>query len=326
MNPASVYAPPSPHLAFAGLTPGGRLTLASGTPVIASDQASKTVVYYTPYLHAYFPGLKNGVIKPVYFDEIAINLTAAHGASNIYDVFGVEFNGRGWAVTGPVWGTVTAGSGARGTTAGGPELTRINGVLVNKHGIPGLNGAQSLYISPREGVYLGSLFIDGSAGQVTCHTSFGQSRKWGVWNAFNRRPIILVAGDATASWAYGTDTLRASNNASANSLSVFCGLAEEAADLDFVQKVQHQANAAAQTAKIGIGVNSTTALSGFRGWSDQDAEAPATDASGATLTARHHLVPALGVNTITSLEAGSGTNQSFFGGDDDMRLSARWMG
>ncbi len=30
-------------------TPQGRLTLESGTPVIASDQSGKTTIYYTPY-------------------------------------------------------------------------------------------------------------------------------------------------------------------------------------------------------------------------------------------------------------------------------------
>jgi putative ABC transport system permease protein len=35
--------------------------------------------------------------------------------------------------------------------------------------------------------------MDGTNGQVTCHRSFGQSRKWGLWNAYNRRPLYLKA-------------------------------------------------------------------------------------------------------------------------------------
>src|SRR6185369_459996 len=38
---------------------------------------------------------------------------------------------------------------------------------------------------------------DSSAGQVTCHRAWGQSRKWGVWSAYNRQPLYLKAGDST---------------------------------------------------------------------------------------------------------------------------------
>jgi len=49
----------------------------------------------------------------------------------------------------------------------------------------------------------------------------------GVWNAWNRQPLYLKAGDSTASWNYDSATIRAANGASTNGLSVFCGLAEE---------------------------------------------------------------------------------------------------
>jgi hypothetical protein len=69
--------------------------------------------------------------------------------------------------------------------------------------------------------YLGSIFMDGTNGQISCHNTYGQSRKWGVWNAYNRDPITLLMGDSTASWTYSTATIRQSNAAAGNALTTF---------------------------------------------------------------------------------------------------------
>ena len=39
------------NIAQAGVSPGGRLTLTSGTPVTTSDVTSATTIYYTPAVH-----------------------------------------------------------------------------------------------------------------------------------------------------------------------------------------------------------------------------------------------------------------------------------
>src|SRR5205807_8668414 len=122
-----------------------------------------------------------------------------------------------------------------------------------------------------QATYLGSIFIDSAAGQVTCHVSYGQSRKWGVWNAYNREPISMKAGDGTASWNYNTSTIRAANGNSANSLTIFCGLPEEKVFATAIQKAQGSgnftSNSGSYTAQATnlIGFNSTTVGTGTQG-------------------------------------------------------------
>lgn len=135
----------------------------------------------------------------------------------------------------------------------------------------------------------------------------------------------MRAGDATASWSYTTATIRASNNATANSLTIFSGLPEEYYDLQFEQKgLMANAGAATTTQLIGIGYNSTTTVSGTQA-SNIFA---VTAASGINLTnslvARYIAPPAIGVNVITALEGGS-TTDTFYGTEANMLLSASWM-
>lgn len=121
--------------------------------------------------------------------------------------------------------------------AGTTELDLLKGLLVNKVSMTARNGATTYSVGAKSGLLLGSILIDGSAGQVTCHVSYGQSRKWGISNKYNRRCIVLKAGDSTASWNYDTTTFRPSNNSTANSITIFSGIAEETYDFTQYQNV-----------------------------------------------------------------------------------------
>jgi len=68
-------------------------------------------------------------------------------------------------VFGPAWATSTAGSGARGTGAGTPQLTYQSGVLVNAVQIAANNGASTYTIPASQCTYVGSVFVDATAGQ-----------------------------------------------------------------------------------------------------------------------------------------------------------------
>jgi hypothetical protein len=305
--------------------PQGYLTLVSGTPVHTSDQSAKTAVFYTPDMGNLIPIYNGSNFVPVEFSELTLTLVASHAASTIYDIF-VWFEAGVLTIgTGPAWSNSGAGAGSRGSGAGTTQLTRVKGLFVNAVSMTARNGSTTYTVAANRATYVGSIFIDGSAGQVTCHRSFGQSRKWGLWNAYNRRPIILKAGDSTASWTYDTATFRASNNASANSLTVFTGLAEELFDLSFTQNTDPPANLSFR-AKVGIGVDSTTTASGFAGITA--AIETGGDVGFAPLHALHVLTPILGRSVITSLEQKvSGTpDAEFLGGNEDMQLTARWMG
>jgi hypothetical protein len=307
--------------------PQGYLTLTSATPIITGDVSAATSVYYTPFVGELVPIYNGTATIPTEFSELTLSLVASHLASTIYDVFVFSNSGVVTLVTGPAWSTSTAGSGARGTGASTTELVRLNGYWVNKVQITGRNGSTTYTIPANRATYVGSLFMDGSNGQISCHRTWGQSRKWGVWNAYNRQRLFIKAGDSTASWDYGTNTIRASNNASANSISVFTGLADEQFFLEFLQR-QSLSDATAGESHIGIGWNSTTAMSGMRGIHRTANATTSNVESQVTICAKHVQAPALGVNTVTALEV-SPTNASvnnFYGTETHMMLSASYFG
>ncbi len=248
--------------------PQGYLTPTSGLPVILTDVSAGTAVYYTPDRGNLIPIYNGARYIPTEFSELTLTLSSSHVANSIYDVWGFANSGVTTLATGPAWSNVTAGSCTRGSGAGTTALTMLNGYLANAVSMTGRNGATTYTIGANLGTYLGSIFIDGSAGQITCHRSVGQSRKWGIWNAYNRRPLYLKVTDPNAPWNYTTNTIRASRNDATNSLTVFQGLAEEFYDLRFEQEINALNSTGGGTACIGdngIGWNSTTAASGRSG-------------------------------------------------------------
>jgi hypothetical protein len=301
--------------------PQGYLTLVTGTPVITSDQAAKTAVFYTPDKGNLIPIYNGSKFTPTEFSELTLTLVASHVASTLYDIFVWSESGVVTVGTGPAWDDSAAGSGDRGTGASTTQLTRIKGLLVNAVSMTARNGNTTYTVGANLGTYVGSIFMDGTNGQVTCHRAFGQSRKFGIWNAYNRRPIILKAGDATASWTYGTDTFRASNNAAANSLTVFTGLAEELFHCDFRQTVS-ESTSTNEVPRIGIGWDSTTSASGFVGRVGVDiANGPVM-----SITAQNIQSPQIGISVVSCIEASAANTSTFHGGNDDMQLVVGWMG
>jgi hypothetical protein len=320
-------------------TPQGYLTLSSGVPIIPSD-VSTGGVFYTPYVGNLVPIYTGSSFAPVVFTELLLTLNSSHIANNIYDVFIFNNSGVPTIVSGPSWsagtgGNITAGSCARGTGAGGAALSRVNGIWTNTVQITGRNGATTYTINANLATYVGSILIDTVAGILTCHRLYGQSRKWCVWNAYNRDNIIMKAGDSTSSWVYNSGTVRAANGNSANSISTFIGLPEEQVFISEVQGIQNVATALTTTsfggtATIGAGINSTTAFSGTRGSLSggyQGASAIAVNTSG-TIYADAVLQPGIGVNTITALEASAATAVSvtYQGTEPNMLLTAAWRG
>lgn len=308
--------------------PQGRLTLTSATPVLAADVVSATAVLYTPYVGNLVPIYNGSSMIPTEFAELTLTLVSNHALNTIYDVYVFSNSGVLTLATGPAWSSSSAGSGARGTGAGTTQLARVKGLWVNAVSMTGRNGSTTYTIGANLGTYLGSIFIDGTAGQITCHTTFGQSRKWGVWNAYNRQRILMQAGDSTASWTYATNTVRASNGDSTNKVTTFCGLPEETALMRFTQYLSASANNTTSTGLIGIGVNSTTTVTDTRGQ-----QAIATGAGGESVTmasdakAEYNLLPQIGINNLQCLEsAPNATTQTFSGTSTFMVLTADYRG
>ncbi len=316
-------------LAVGGLVPPqGRLTLTSATPILVTDASAQSTVYYTPYIGNLVPIYDGSNFIATAFSELSMVMSGANfAASAIYDLFVVNDSSTVRLGIGPVWGTLTAGSGARGTGAGTTELQRLNGILTNKVTMTLRYSASStVSVAANQATYVGSIFMDGTNSQVSCHASYGQSRKWGLWNAYNRMPLFLQAGDGTASWSYTTASYRPSNNSTANSLSVFVGLAEEAVKTDFIQRQTVIATSSAIVAQSSVGWNSTTAASGTVGYSDFLVGAAANGINANVTTAANYiLVPPIGVHVVTALEYGAVTT-TFYGTQTHMKLLAQWKG
>jgi hypothetical protein len=194
--------------------PQGRLSLTPSTPVLVSDTTNNGV-YYTPYVGNLIPVYNGSTMIPTTFSELFLTPVASHAANTIYDVFVFSNSGVLTLVTGPAWNTSTAGAGARGTGAGTTQLTRVQGLWTNAVSMSARNGSTTYTVGANLGTYVGSIFIDSGGTSTTRHIGYGQSRKWGLWNAYNRVPIFIQAGDSTASWNYTTNTIRASNGSSA---------------------------------------------------------------------------------------------------------------
>ena len=304
--------------------PGGRLTLTTGVPLIGSDVTGSTVVYYTPFNNASFP-LFNGSAwtNPQLSGDLSLSLTSAAAANDIVDVFGTFSGSTPVVGFGPVWATNTPGSCARGTGAGTTQISRVNnGIWTNANTITLINGGTTYASIPAgQATYLGSLAIDSVAGQTSCYVSYGQSRKWGVWNAYNRLNIALQAGDGTSSWGYGTAAWRNSNGNSANSLLTFTGLPIEFLALNFVQAVTGNAGGGVVHLN-GIGINSSSSPSGKAGY---NIASGAQATSGGDLVAKFNAPPSLGLNQIFALEnALGGISGPYQGTSEFMLLSAAY--
>jgi hypothetical protein len=303
--------------------PKGRLTLTTGTPVIAADVTNTATIYYTAFEGNTIPIWNGAAFIPVSFSsDLSLTLTSAAGANSIVDVFAINSSGTPILGFGPAWGTVTPGSCARGSGAGTTELELVSGIWTNANEITLTNGVTTYAsIAANKATYLGSISIDGTAGKTSCYVAAGQARKWGVWNAYNRQLIVLQAYDSTASWTYGTATWRQSNGSSSNYASVFTGLAEENVCAEFCQGVTAN-NSGIYYAYIGIGVNSTTSPTGKSGFGryQQGAANTASD-----LVAKCIVAPDLGLNTLNCLENTSG-NWETFNGDSYMRMIVQYLG
>ena len=307
------------------VAPQGRLTPTSNTPVIVSN-AAVTSLFYTPYTGNLVPIPDGTTFAVREFSELTLTLNDPnHVANGIYDVFVFSDNGTLRLGTGPVWTTVTAGSGARGTGAGTTELERLKGLYVNKVAATLRNGATTYSVAAKSGAYVGSIFIDATAGQVTCHVDWGQARKWGIWNAYNRKQVFLKGGDNTASWTSATTSLAQSRGDANNYVHIFSGLAEESFDLRFSQLAQSAVGVSTADAQIAIGYNSTTVQFGRQG--QQLITSAGNNTLRTNLIAEYNAVPTIGVQKINALERSQNgaTNNTYFGTEVFMLLSARYL-
>lgn len=235
--------------------PQGRLTLQTGTPVMTTTQAAKTTIYYTPYIGNMVPIYDGSNMVATPFTELSAATTdttkspAAIGVSKVNDWF--------------VWndaGTIRVGHGPDWTDdvtrSAGTALVRVNGIWLNNASITNGPAAQ-------RGTYVGTTRSNGSSqldwifGALAAN---GTAGFLGVWNAYNRRPVVSVSKDSTDSWTYATVAWRAANGSSSIRHSFVVGLAEDPIDARYYG--MFNATVGTSAGLIGVGFDSTTAFTG----------------------------------------------------------------
>ncbi len=110
------------------VAPQGRLTLASGTPVLTSDQTAKTTIYYTPYVGSVAPFWDGTTWTLVSLAELSLALdsnsghTGYHQSGKNFDLF-LDYNGGApRLVSGPAW---------TNDTTRASDIARQNGIWLN---------------------------------------------------------------------------------------------------------------------------------------------------------------------------------------------------
>lgn len=297
--------------------PQGRLTLATGVPVMTTTTTGSTV-YYTPYLGTWVPIYNGTAFAEVSFAEVSQALSdttkspGAATANNLYDVFCWVDGGTNRCTRGPAWSTSTA----RGTGAGTTELTTVSGLYLNANAITNGPAAQ-------RGTYVGTVVIN-SGGSVEwtygSAASGGGYSFLGVWNQYNRVAIATAVIDSGTSYTYTPSTVREARGSSNNFVKIVSGSASTSALISYTQRVDTAA-AVGAIASWGAGLDSTTSFIQQRNNCSTPVAAAVTCANSNVVTFN----TGLGVHTITANEQSDGTNATTFDAANSATLNMQIM-
>jgi len=208
-------------------TPGGRLTLTSGTPVTTSDVTSSTSVYYTPFINNHISLWDGSAWLSTEFSETTLAIgTVTSGLP--YDVFGY-LSSSSLAVEKLAW--------TNGTT-------RATAVTIQD--------GRYCKSGDKTRLYLGSFY-----SSSTTQTADTNAKRF-LFNAYNRKMRKLKVVDTTDSWTYSTASWRSWNNSTANRVEMFVGMSEDLTEITFNGVAS---NSAGYSMGHGIGLDSTSANS-----------------------------------------------------------------
>ena len=288
--------------------PQGRLTLATGSPIMVSTVASATNIIYTPYCGQscpVFDGSSSFSMMDIggELSQLTTDTTkspAAVATGSLYDMFVWNDNGTMRCTRGPAWTNVT-------TRSAGTALQRINGIYVNA--APITNGPAQY-----QGTYVGT--IASNSVSATVNFQYGAAAVGGgpanlnVWNMYNRVTIQTRVTDTTPAYTYQTATVRAAAGSALNGIRYVAGVVEDAPTFYYQQTVT-TAVAAGATCQVSIGDDSTTAFE--LGGSVFAAQA-AIAASGTidVVYVKGTNEALLGQHAAYALELGDGTNLNTF--------------
>lgn len=287
--------------------PGGRLTLASATPVMTGSQAAQGTVYYTPAVHDLVPLYDGTNFILTTFTELSQATTdatkspAAVAASKNYDMFAWSDSGTIRCTRGPAWSSDTA----RGTGAGTTELVFLKGLWLNTVSIT--NGPAA-----SRGTYVGTIRSNGSSlidYIFGAPASGGTAASFGVWNANNRVFVVSRVTDSGAAYTLTSATIRQARGTSGtgNQASFVRGLAEDGVVASIGAQVS-TLPVATGYGQAGLGLDSTTTYDPMPALVYN----PSAFGGAGVLTPTGHYNPGIGWHTISRNEAGDGANANNF--------------
>lgn len=226
-------------------TPGGRLTLTTGTPVTPGDVSGATTVYYTPHKNARIALYDGAKWVNTPFAELSQTTSdttkspAAVANNSNYDVYVWNDAGTIRATRGYAWTSDTA----LGSGAGTAQRALQDGILVNAVAITNGPGAG-------KGRYVGTIRSDGSAAINDT------AAKRHVWNKNNQVERAMFVADPAASWSYSSATRRQANANAANQLDMVRGLDEGIVNARVMAAAS--SSSASDEVEASIGLDSTT--------------------------------------------------------------------
>lgn len=267
--------------------PGLRLTTETGVCASSTDRTAQGTIYFTPCASSYAAVYSGSAWIEFTQAELSLALTATSGKN--YDVFYAYNSGTPNLALSAAWTNDTTRADA---------LATQNGMTVKSadHTLLWIGTIRAS----------GTNVTEDSAGGAT--TQVGGKRF--VWNAFNRQRRGCSVFDSTDSWTYATNTWRQINGTAGNKCEYVSGLAGMNIDASSVVTMS-VSNTATRGSMVGIGVDSTSAVSGIRG---------VMAIGGVTniipATARYTGTPGLGYHFVAPIEKGGDGSVSDFYGDN----------
>lgn len=267
---------PAATMSMSPPLPGGRLTLTTQTPVVNSDVAGVSNVYYTPYIHNWLWLWDGYIWVPLEMSEPSYTLSALTSGKN-YDVFAYK-SGSLPALEVTAWNTDTART---------TDITLTDGRYTKS--------------GDKTRLYLGTFR---TTGTTTTEDSFA---KRFLFNAYNQvaRPMKVV--ESTSSWTYSTDSWQQARNTSANQLDFVSGFNWTKVTAKACGKCS--ISVGSQYGSVGIGLDSTSVNSAsiFVG------RLATLNTLFGEPTAEYEGFPGLGRHTLVWLERATGATMTWYG-------------
>lgn len=298
----------------ATITPQGRLTLTSGTPVLTGNVTGATSVIYA---------LNGGNLVPIY-DGTNMIPTAVPELSNVnansstgsagpavvannscYDYFVWSNAGTPTLTRGPLWTSTLIRSA-------GTVLTRVNGVLLNSVSITnGPAASRGTYVGTgcSNGTATFDWFIGGAA-------SGGSAGFFSLWNYYNRVLTTAFVVDNGATYTYSIGSARQARASAGNQVSFVLGLQEDGIAVSYAARSQTSGGILA-AGGTGIGLDLTSSYSCSSGIF----QAPVAVAVPVGNTNSCNLQVGIGLHFIAALENSDGSNANTYDAASNNTLS-----